>query len=148
MFTLESSAFGNGESIPKKYTGQGADVSPPLAWSDAPENTQAYALICEDPDAPRPKPWVHWLLANIPGAKRELAEGEDAGAVAGKTDFGKAGYGGPMPPSGHGTHHYHFTLYALDGTLDVSQGASKEDFEQAMTGHVLDKAELVGTYER
>jgi hypothetical protein len=148
MFTLQSTAFENGQPIPQKYAKDGRNVSPPLAWSEPPERTRAYALICDDPDAPMDKPFVHWLAANIPGDRDGLDEGETGGAVQGENDFGEVGYGGPMPPEGHGTHHYHFTLYALDEPVEVSQGAPREAMESAIRDHVLDSAELVGTYER
>ena len=144
---LKSSAFAHQSPIPRKYTREGKDVSPPLEWRDVPEGAQAFALICDDPDAPRPKPWVHWVLAGIPAAARALPEGAAQG-VEGQNDFGESGYGGPMPPPGHGTHHYHFKLYALDQVVNVQPGVTKEQLEQAMSGHILGEAELLGTYER
>ncbi len=144
---LTSAAFEGQAPIPRKYSREGDDVSPPLEWSGVPDGVQAFALLCEDPDAPRPEPWVHWVVANIPADARELLEGEAKG-VEGQNDFGEASYGGPLPPPGHGTHHYHFTLYALDQPLDVPEGIPKQKLEHALSGHVLDTAELVGTYER
>jgi len=148
MITITSSAFKAGEGIPKKHTGEGQDVSPPLAWTGAPEGTKELALICDDPDAPRAKPWVHRVLYKIPADRTSLAEGDSGGAVEGTTDFGRAGYGGPMPPRGHGVHHYHFKIYALDTTLDLKAGATKERLLAAMEGHILAQGELTGTYER
>ena len=145
---VKSSAFSNGGAIPRKYTGEGEDVSPPLSWSNVPEGTKEFALICDDPDAPRPTPWVHWVLYKISASVRELAEGSSGGAREGRNDFGNTGYGGPMPPPGHGVHHYHFKVYALDTELDLPPGATKEQLLGAMKGHVLAEGELVGTYER
>ena len=148
MITVTSSAFNPGAKIPRKYTGEGEDVSPPLAWSGAPADTKEFALICDDPDAPRPEPWVHWVLYGIPADRNSLPEGNAGGADEGKTSFGKIGYGGPMPPPGHGVHHYYFKVYALDQPLELGPGATKERLLEAMAGHVLAEGELVGTYER
>ena len=145
---VKSSAFAAGGTIPRKYTGEGTDVSPPLSWSNVPEGTKEFALICDDPDAPRPTPWVHWVLYKIPASVRELPEGSSGGAREGRNDFGNRGYGGPMPPPGHGVHHYHFKLYALDTELDLPPGATKDQVLAAMRGHVLAQGELVGTYQR
>jgi len=145
---VKSSAFADGGAVPRKYTGEGEDVSPPLSWSNVPEGTKEFALICDDPDAPRPVPWVHWVLYKIPASVRELAEGSSGGAREGRNDFGNTGYGGPMPPPGHGVHHYHFKVYALDTELDLPAGATKDQLLGAMKGHVAAEGELVGTYER
>ena len=154
-FSLTSSAFGLNERIPPKYTGEGADVSPPLAWGEPPAAAQTLALICDDPDAPRGT-WDHWLIWNIPGSLRALPEGiskkdsppEVAGAVQGSNSWPKVGYNGPLPPPGHGTHHYHFTLYALNKTLDLKPGANKKALLAAMKGHVLAEGKLTGIYSR
>lgn len=149
---LSSSSFSYGQSIPSKYTGEGLDISPELQWSNVPEETKSFVLIVDDPDAQSVagKTWVHWILVNIPASTRSLQEGVHVanGIVQGITDFGRVGYGGPMPPKGHGTHHYFFKLYALDTLLDVAPGISKKNLESAMNGHVLAHAELIGTYER
>lgn len=143
---LTSSAFINNQSIPVKYTCDGQNVSPPLSISDIPNNTRSLALIMDDPDAPAGT-WVHWTVWNIDPTIKEIPEGNiPAGAVEGKTSFGKPGYGGPCPPSG--THHYIFHLYALDSTLSLNSSSTKEDLEKSMEGHILDKAELVGLYSR
>jgi Raf kinase inhibitor-like YbhB/YbcL family protein len=144
---LSSSAFEPGARIPKRHTGEGADVSPPLAWTSLPSGTRELALICDDPDAPRPKPWVHWVLYGLPTLLGGLKEGEAAG-VEGSNDFGKVGYGGPMPPRGHGVHRYFFRLYALSAKLDSSPGWTKERLLAEMEGRILETAELIGTYER
>ena len=148
--TVTSSAFKAGAPLPRKhaYKGEGQNVSPPLAWSGAPEGTQEFALICDDPDAPRAEPWVHWVLYGIPSATTSLAEGSKGVGIEGRTDFGEAAYGGPMPPRGHGVHHYHFKVYALGQPLALKAGATKPQLLAAMKGHVLAQGELVGTYER
>jgi Raf kinase inhibitor-like YbhB/YbcL family protein len=154
--SITSTAFQAGQSIPKKHTGEGADVSPPLAWSHLPAGTVELALICDDPDAPRPEPWVHWVIYKIPATATGLPENvakvpewkDPPGALQGRNSWGRVGYGGPMPPPGHGTHHYHFTLYALDTPLKVGAGLAKDELLAAMTGHVLADAELIGTYAR
>ena len=142
---LTSEAFEDGQSIPQKYTGEGANVSPPLSWSDAPEGTQEFALICDDPDAPREEPWVHWVLWDIPADTTSLPEDSAGGGTEGTNRSGDTGYTGPMPPPGHGTHHYHFKLYALDTDIQLNAGATKKDLLQTIQDHVLAKTELVGT---
>ena len=154
--TVKSTAFAEGQVIPKKYTGEGQDVSPPLSWSGLPAETKELALICDDPDAPRAEPWVHWVIYKIPAAAAGLPENvartekvrEPAGALQGKNSWGKIGYGGPMPPPGHGVHHYHFKLYALDAALEVPGGLTKDELVKRMKGHVLAEGELIGTYRR
>jgi Raf kinase inhibitor-like YbhB/YbcL family protein len=154
--TLRSDAFADGQPIPRRYTEDGEDLSPPLAWSGPPDGTRELALIVDDPDAPRAKPWVHWVLYKIPADVRTLTEGLPRtpaldippGARQGKNSWGTVGYRGPAPPKGHGTHHYHFRLYALDRPLAVAQGLDKSGLLEATRGHVLAEAELVGTYER
>ena len=154
--TIESDAFTAGEGIPKEYTGEGQDISPPLRWSNLPEGTKQLALIVDDPDAPRPEPWVHWLIYNISPNVDSLPEGIEtnktlptpAGAMQGKNSSGRIGYGGPMPPPGHGVHHYHFKLYALDAELQLKPGLEKDGLLMVITGHILGEGELVGTYQR
>jgi Raf kinase inhibitor-like YbhB/YbcL family protein len=150
---LESSAFAEGESIPTKYTCEGDDVSPPLAWSNVPVGTRSLALIVDDPDAPDPKApkrtWVHWVLYEIPANATGLPEGAAAlptGTREGVNDWGRASYGGPCPPIGR--HRYFFKLYALDASLGDLSEPSKAELEQAMSGHVLAQAELIGTYKK
>jgi hypothetical protein len=154
-FALTSPAFKNNERIPVKHTGEGADVSPPLEWGDPPAGTKSFALICDDPDAPVGT-WDHWVLWNLPGERRKLPENvakvdtlpDLGGARQGKNSWPKIGYNGPMPPKGHGTHHYNFALYALDAPLDLKAGADKKTLLAAMKGHVLGQARLTGTYSR
>jgi len=145
---MTSSAFDGGARIPRAYTGEGKDVSPPLSWGSLPDGVRELALICDDPDAPRSQPFVHWVLYGLPPDLPGLPEGGTGGGTEGRNDFGRTGYGGPMPPPGHGIHHYHFQLYALDTTLGLKPDATKTDLLAAMEGHVLAQGELVGTFER
>ena len=145
---VSSPAFEPGGVIPRQYTGEGQDVSPALNWADLPEGTREIALICDDPDAPRPEPWVHWVLYKIPADRTGLPEGGTEGAFEGENDFGRASYGGPMPPRGHGIHQYHFKVYALNAELEAVGSLTKDQLLEAMEGHILDEGELVGTYER
>ncbi|MBI2611769.1 YbhB/YbcL family Raf kinase inhibitor-like protein [Candidatus Gottesmanbacteria bacterium] len=143
---ITSNAFENNQPIPDKYTCDGNNVNPPLTISEVPDNAKSLVLIMDDPDAPVGT-WVHWLVWNIDPKANEIVEnGVPQNAVEGTTSFGKAGYGGPCPPSG--THRYFFKLYALDNTLQLSSSFTKEDLEKAMNGHTLDKAELIGFYSR
>lgn len=146
--TLTSTAFTAQGAIPKQYTGEGADVSPPLAWSGVPQGAKELALICDDPDAPTPTPWVHWVVYTIPPMHSGLPEGARHDLTEGRNDFNHTGYNGPMPPPGHGVHHYHFHLYALDVALLAPPGLTKAQLLEAMRGHILAETELVGTYER
>jgi len=156
MLTLTSSAFASGDAMPRRFTCDGANVSPPLAWRDAPAGTQSFALIIDDPDAPDPKApkrvWVHCVLYDIPPTVTELAEGAAraaglAGAHDALNDSNRAGYDGPCPPVGR--HRYFHKLYALDRTLgDLGKKARKADVERTMAGHVLATAELMATYAR
>src|SRR6266581_3586166 len=151
-FQIASTAFPNGGMIPKKFTCDGPDVSPQLSWREAPAGTQSFTLIMDDPDAPVGT-WVHWVLYNVPANIRELQEGVEkqeqlaSGALQGRNDFHKTGYGGPCPPPGK-THRYFFKLYALDTKLNLKAGASKPDVERAMKGHILVGTELMGRYGR
>ena len=145
-FALESSAFEHAQPIPTRHTCEGEDLSPPLRWTNVPDGTRSLALIVDDPDAPSGvfTHWVGWALDPNAG---ELGEGE-AAPSEGKNDFGTSGYRGPCPPPGHGRHRYVFRLYALDTGVELGAGAPKVELEQAIEGHVLMTAELVGIYER
>jgi len=152
--TLRSSAFAEGEAIPAKYTCDGQDTAPPLEWSGVPEQTGSLALIVDDPDAPDPAApkmrFVHWVLYDIPPDTRGLPEGAGgdrlpAGAREGSNDFKKRGYGGPCPPIGR--HRYFFTLYALDKSFNAGGAATKSELEAAMKTHVIEKTQMVGTYQ-
>ena len=149
---VTSTAFSEGNPIPRKYTGEDADVSPPLKWSGAPTNTQSFALIADDPDAPVGT-WVHWVFYDLPPSTAALGENVDktptppSGGKQGRNDFGRIGYGGPMPPPGK-PHRYFFKLYALDRLLDLKPGATKKELLKAMEGHILAEGQLMGTYQR
>lgn len=143
---IESPSFQNNKSIPKKYACDGEGVNPPLVFVDVRAKAKSLVLVVHDPDAPRGT-WVHWTLWNIPPQTREIHENRvPEGAVEGLTDFGRPGYGGPCPPLG--THHYFFKLYALDTILIIPASTRAGDLEKAMSGHILDQAELIGLYSR
>ena len=154
--TIKSPVFAEDGSIPTRYTCDGEDVSPPLAWADVPAGTQSLALIVDDPDAPDPKApkrvWVHWVLYNLgpnAGGLHEETAGTGSlppGAREGRNDWDRTGYGGPCPPIGR--HSYFFNLYALDTVLPDLGRPRKADLEQAMKGHILAQAEMIGTYQR
>lgn len=147
---LVVSAFPEGGVIPALYTGEGADISPAIEWSGAPEGTQSYALVMDDPDAPSGT-WTHWLLWDIPRGITAIAQGFKVGRFgqSGANDFGRTGYGGPMPPKGHGPHRYFFRLYAVDvPSLPLAPGARRAAFDRAIKGHVLAEATYMGRYER
>jgi Raf kinase inhibitor-like YbhB/YbcL family protein len=149
---VSSPAFNDGQAIPAGFTADGADKSPELRWSGAPANTQSFALICDDPDAPRGT-WTHWVLFNLPADTTSLPEGVatdkelPGGARQGKNDFGKIGYGGPSPPKGP-PHRYYFKVYALDTKLDLSAGVNRKQLLDAMKGHVQAEGQLMGRYGR
>lgn len=149
---IKSAAFENNGLIPKKYTCDGADVSPPLSLGNPPAGTKGIVLICDDPDAPMGT-WVHWVLYGLSPETTSLSEGVPAqkevlgGARQGINDFRKIGYGGPCPPKGP-AHRYFFKLYAIDVELNLPSGATKQDVEKAMKGHILDEGQLIGKYGR
>jgi len=150
---ITSTAFADGEAIPSRYTCQGEDISPSLAWTGLPPGTKSLALILVDPDVPDPaapkRTWVHWVLYNLPATATGLAEAVTAlpdGTLPGRNDWGRTGYGGPCPPIGR--HRYFHKLYALDIVLPDLGEPTQAELERAMQGHVLAKAELVGTYEK
>jgi len=150
-FALRSSAFAAQGEIPKRFTCEGEDVSPPLAWSEPPPGTRSFALIVSDPDAPDPRApqttWIHWVVYELPAPARALEAGSlPAGARSGRNDWGRTGYGGPCPPVGR--HRYVHTVYALDVPLGDLGAPTGETLERAMQGHVLARAELVGTYAK
>jgi Raf kinase inhibitor-like YbhB/YbcL family protein len=156
---LQSDAFLHRQAIPQLYTGEGENLSPALIWENEPAGTRQFAISCLDPDAPiRPgkdHPFVHWLIYNIPESVHRLPQGlatkeelEQIPATQGQNSFGNIGYGGPMPPIGHGVHHYEFSLYALDTILHLAPGLRMNEFIEKIRGHVLFIAKLKGTYER
>lgn len=150
-FVLSSSAFRAGQEIPNKYTLYGENISPPLSWTGFPSATEEFALLCDDPDAHTPAPWVHWVVYKIPASVHQLEEGA---AKTGKnfeqglSSFKEEGYGGPKPPAGSGYHHYHFKIFALKKPLQLKSGLSKEDLLRAMKGQILAETELIGIFKR
>jgi len=145
---LTSTAFKESEAIPEVHGYENKNLSPPLKWTDVPAEAKSLALICDDPDAPRGT-WVHWVLFNIPPDTRELPSSlagkvDVPGAIQGKNDFKKLGYGGPAPPSG--THRYYFKLYALDKIVDLKEGATKDELVKAMKEHIVAQGQLMGRF--
>jgi len=168
QFTLSSPSFRNNQPIPAKHSCEGEDASPALKWEGAPSGTKSFALICDDPDAPGGS-WVHWVAYGIApsrtGFEENVAKVDHSpdeynievttrtaskleGVTQGVNSFGKVGYGGPCPPRGHGVHHYHFRLYALDAELNLAPRVTRKQLESAMKGHILAQTELIGTYQR
>jgi Raf kinase inhibitor-like YbhB/YbcL family protein len=153
---VESPVFSSGGTIPRKFTGDGDDISPPLTWRNVPPQAKALVLMVEDPDAPKPEPFVHWVAYEIPPQTTHLSEGIPAKRQPGRpspmrqgsNDAGTTGWMGPAPPRGHGTHHYHFELFALDEQPKLPDDATRDELARAMAGHVLASGELVGTYTR
>ncbi len=152
-FEISSPAFKSKSPIPIEYSCDGKDMSPPLAWRGVPDGVKSFTLIVDDPDAPGGT-WVHWVLYNIPPNRTDLPELVPSGetvegiGVQGKSSFEEVKYGGPCPPLGTAMHHYNFTLYALDTRLFLPPGASKAEIQKAMKNHILNQAEIVGTYQR
>lgn len=156
---VQCDAFEDGGRIPVRYTKEGENVSPPLRWDQLPAGTKEVAIICEDPDAPRPEPFVHWVAYGIPADCHQLPEAiphkskaemsEETEMFQGQNSFHDVGYDGPMPPPGHGVHHYHFRVYALDEPLRFhGKHLDNKSLIASMSGHILDSGEIVGTYER
>lgn len=153
---VSSTAFASGKPIPRRHSGDGEDLSPPLSWSGVPSSAKELALIVDDPNAPTPQPWVHWLIYKIPVGTEGLAEGVPPvghpgyppTALQGKNSWGSFGYRGPAPPKGHGIHRYFFKLYALDKALDRVEGLDKPGLLNAIRGHIVAEGELMGTFER
>ena len=149
---IVSDVFEANDFIPSKYTGEAEDVSIPLKWGNVPEGVKSFALICDDPDAPMGI-WVHWIIFNIPATSKNLPENIPAikelpdGSGQGVNDFGRIGYGGPMPPRGS-KHRYFFKIYALDCILALKAGVVKEDLLKAMKGHIVAESQVVGLYQR
>jgi len=149
---LKSAAFQDGEKIPARHTCDGQDISPGLSWDRVPEKAWSFTLVVDDPDAPSGT-FSHWVIFNIPADRRELPEAVPSqaqlpsNARQGKNDFGQIGYGGPCPPPGS-PHHYRFSLYALDQPLELMAGATRKQVLNAISGHILARAQLVGIYQR
>jgi Raf kinase inhibitor-like YbhB/YbcL family protein len=155
LLKVTSAAFEDNGRIPPRFTADGANISPPLAWSNIPPDAKSLALIVEDPDAQQP-PSVHWLVYGIPPGVQGIPEGlptrpelqNPITAVQGSNTRGTVGYAGPEPPRGHGTHKYHFRLYALDEPIQVEPGITRDQLMQLITSHVIATGEVIGTYER
>jgi len=149
---LTSKAFQDGQTIPARFTADGSNTSPPISWPRPPEGTRSFALLCEDPDAPRGT-FTHWVVYNVPAESQGLSEGVprqsalSSGAVQGTNDFGRFGYAGPAPPAGK-PHRYVFKLYAVDQPIMIEPGATREQLLSAIAGHVVDEGHLTGKYER
>ena len=156
VFSIRSDAFEDEASIPVVHTGDGDDISPPLMFSHVPSDAVELALICDDPDAPTPQPWVHWVAYKIPARTSVLPAAltndytlvSPVEMVQGKNSWDTIGYRGPLPPQGHGTHHYHFTAYALNKSLALPPGIDANLLTSSMEGWILSQCELVGTYAR
>ncbi|NEU79941.1 YbhB/YbcL family Raf kinase inhibitor-like protein [Nostoc sp. UIC 10630] len=144
---IHSPAFTSLERIPKQYTSDGKNISPPLEWSGLPAGTQQLALICHDPDAPLPQGFTHWLIYGIGPTINQIAEGDASKFTEGMNSSNQPGYTGPAPPKGHGLHHYYFWLYALDAKLDLKPNINREELLNAIADHVIEQARLVGLYE-
>jgi len=152
---VHSASFGDDHVIAARHThSDGEDISPALRWHGVPEAAAELVILCEDPDAPLPKPFVHWIAYGIMPSDGGLLEGvraeprADSGMMQGKNTLRSDGYTGPAPPPGHGTHHYHFQIFALDRRLDLEPGATRDELVEAMRGHIIAAGEVVGTYER
>jgi Raf kinase inhibitor-like YbhB/YbcL family protein len=145
---ISSKAFEQHGQIPRQYTGDGDNKSPPIAWMGVPDGTRQLALVCFDPDAPLPKGFTHWVVYGIPADATGIPEGGGSGLVQGLNGMGKPGYIGPAPPQGHGLHHYYFWLYALGDGPELKPNLSREGLLDEISKRVLGQARLVGTYER
>lgn len=157
MLILSSPQFHDGDQIPLRYTGLDQNISPPLRWSGIPKNAVELALICDDPDAPGPEAWIHWVIYNLsPSATNGLAEGipnkplvmHPVSAAQGVNSFEKPGYGGPLPPPGHGAHRYFFKLYALDRRLNLQPGLTKAELLEKISKHIVADTQLMGRFEQ
>ncbi|HEX4010435.1 MAG TPA: YbhB/YbcL family Raf kinase inhibitor-like protein [Solirubrobacteraceae bacterium] len=142
---LTSTAFKHHERIPDRHSGDGEDVAPELMWSGAPEGTRSFAIVVHDPDAPLVDGFTHWVAYGIPADANTLPEGGGE-AVAGVNSMGNAGYNGPAPPAGHGSHHYYFWIYALDDDLELEPGLDRRALQERIEDHVIEQARLVGTF--
>ncbi|MFP3907318.1 MAG: YbhB/YbcL family Raf kinase inhibitor-like protein [Acidimicrobiales bacterium] len=146
--SITSPAFEHGSPIPDRYTVNGEDVSPELAWTKVPDGTAQFAVVCHDPDAPLTDGFTHWVVYGIPGDATGIPEGGGGAFAEGVNDFGNQGYGGPAPPPGHGIHHYYFHLYALSGEVDAQPGLTRADLLARIDPLILEQARIVGTYSR
>jgi Raf kinase inhibitor-like YbhB/YbcL family protein len=143
---ITTTAFDDDGRIPEEHVYDKGNKSPALSWSGVPEGTKQLAVICHDPDAPLPHGFTHWVVYGIPADVTEIAEGDAEAHTQGTTGFGEQAYGGPMPPEGHGTHHYYFWVYALDTEVDAGPGLSREELLEQISDHVIEQNRVVGTY--
>jgi Raf kinase inhibitor-like YbhB/YbcL family protein len=143
---ITSDAFEDGGPIPDRYVYDKGNTSPGLSWSGVPAGTKQLAVICHDPDAPLPHGYTHWVVYGIPADAAGIPEGQADAFTQGKTDFGEQSYGGPMPPAGHGTHHYYFWVYALDTALDAGPGLTRAELLDRIGDHILEQNRVIGTY--
>ena len=146
--TVTSPAFGFGDPIPREHSAEGDNVSPPLRWSGIPDGTRQLAVVCHDPDAPMAHGFTHWVVYGIPPSSTGIEEGGGGEFTEGANDFGNKGYGGPLPPEGHGRHHYFFFLYALGTEIEQGPGLTRLQLLDQISDHVVEMNRLVGTYER
>lgn len=146
--TITSGAFAHGGRIPDRHSREHDDLSPPLAWEGVPPEAAELALICHDPDAPLIRGFTHWVVYGIPMGTTGLDEGDNAAHTQGRTSFGEAAYGGPLPPEGHGDHHYYFHLYAIREALEAGPGLTREEVLDRLEGRIIEQARIVGTYAR
>jgi len=149
-FRVWSTGFDDGGDIPFRHSKEGDNVAPAIEWAEPPSGTRSFALLCEDPDAPSGM-FTHWMIWDIPGDAAGIPEGFVPGSVGitGENDFGEEGFGGPLPPKGHGPHRYIFRVFALDmKRIPLSHGARHSEFERALWGHVIEEARVTGRYER
>jgi Raf kinase inhibitor-like YbhB/YbcL family protein len=157
--TVDSPVLKQGQPMPADYTADGKNISPPITWSNLPAGTKELALICEDPIAPMPQPFVHWVVYKIPATAKGLPENMPAdpatampadltGTIQGMSGFRRPIWRGPAPPKPGVAHHYHFIVYALDAPLEIAAGATKTQLLEAMKGHIIGQGEIMATYER
>jgi Raf kinase inhibitor-like YbhB/YbcL family protein len=147
-FRVKSSSFASLGRIPQRNSGYGENLSPPLEWTGVPRNAREFGVVCFDPDAPLPRGFTHWVVYGIPKSVNELSEGQKSDAFTpGVNETKRRVYLGPLPPEGHGVHHYYFWVYALDAELKLKPGLNRQEFWDAIEGRVVEQARIIGTYE-
>lgn len=145
---IRSNSFDHGGRIPGRHSNENDDLAPALSWTGVPGEADELVLVCHDPDAPLTHGFTHWVVYNIPADSDGLDEGQNTAFTQGATDFGGTGYGGPLPPEGHGDHHYFFHLYAIDGPLEADEGLSRLEVLDRIDGRIIEQARVVGVYSR